>query len=62
MQFMVGLIPYEFFKNLSGDDESDNEDVSSKSLRDYTLFEHPYFKFDIDSNTRVSEIKKQVVE
>ena len=58
--FVVALVPYEVFRRVMGD--SDEEDPDYKDPREFMPTEHPYFKFEIDSSTRVIDIKKQIIE
>lgn len=58
--FIIGFVPYEVFRKVMGD--SEEEDPDYRDPREYIQTEHPYFKFEIDSATRVIDIKKQIIE
>jgi len=61
LKFVVGLIPYEVYRNVMADGNED-EDPDYRDPRQYLLTEHPAFKFNIDSNTKVIDIKRKVIQ
>jgi hypothetical protein len=60
-KFVVGIVPFEVFRNAYNDDDSE-EDPDYKVASNYVQSEHLVFHFEIDSNTIVGDIKKQVID
>lgn len=60
-KFIVGLIPYEVFRNAYNDDNED-EDPDYRDPHQFVHTEHLVYNFHIDANTTVGEIKKKVLD
>ena len=60
-KFSAALVPYEVYRTKAGSDSEEDPDYKDDS--DSTvLTEHFVYSFDIESNTKVKDIKKQLID